>query len=293
MPRSRSPARRARTADTLNFWLTNRIPRQALTRLAGWYSRIESRRLTRLSIAVWQRFVDDLRLDEAQGAPYTSLRACFTRALRPGTRPVEHDPQTLASPCDAVVGAHGPIDDTTLIQAKGLDYTLDELLPDPALVERHRDGHFVTLRLKSSMYHRFHAPCDCRVRYVDYVSGEVFNVNPPALRRIPRLFCRNERCVVPLLTDTRTGPVTLVPVAAVLVASMRLHCLPVPLDLRYRGPNRLACEARYARGDELGWFEHGSTIIVLTGGGFVLDASLRPGGLIRTGEALLRRVGSV
>ena len=86
------------------------------------------------------------------------------------------------SPCDAIVGAHGAIAGTELYQAKGFPYTLQDLLPDPALVEAHRNGRYVTLRLKSSMYHRFHAPHDGRIDKVIYVSGDTWNVNPIALQ---------------------------------------------------------------------------------------------------------------
>ncbi len=89
----------------------------------------------------------------------------------------------LVSPCDAIVGAHGAIAGTALFQAKGFPYTLQDLLPDPALVEAHRNGRYVTLRLKSSMYHRFHAPHDGRIEKVIYVAGDTWNVNPIALRR--------------------------------------------------------------------------------------------------------------
>ena len=131
----------------------------------------------------------------------------------------------------------------------------------PRLVAKYRDGVFVTLRLKSNMYHRFHAPCDARVREVVYVSGDTWNVNPIALKRIERLYCKNERAIIDLDLGRPAG-LLLVPVAAILVASIRLHCLPAPLKLTYRGPNRLPCDAAYAKGDEMGWFEHGSTILV-------------------------------
>ena len=102
----------------------------------------------------------------------------------------------MASPCDAIVGAFGRIADTELFQIKGAPYSLLDLLGDPALVERHRNGRFVTLRLTSSMYHRFHAPHDCRIERVTFIHGDVWNVNPIALKRVERLFCKNERAVL-------------------------------------------------------------------------------------------------
>jgi phosphatidylserine decarboxylase len=287
----RSPAliRRLQRQEALNFWLTNRIPRRLLTRLMGRFSRIRSAWLTRWSIRVWQRFADDLRLDEAETSAFDSLQACFTRRLKPGARPICTEPHILTSPCDAVVGANGRIRGGTLLQAKGMVYRLDELVGDPERVAAHRDGTYVTLRLKSSMYHRFHAPCAGRIRHLDYVAGEVFNVNPPTLKRIHRLFCLNERAVVPIEVAAREhpGPVTLVPIAAVLVASMRFGFLDEALHLDDSGPNRIACDTRFERGDELGWFEHGSTIVLLAGAGLRLADGLAPGGIVRMGRPLL------
>ncbi len=104
-----------------------------------------------------------------------------------------------------------------------------DLLGAPALVERHRNGIYVTLRLTSSMYHRFHAPHDCRVEQVIYISGDTWNVNPIALQRVEKLFCKNERAVIETRLAATGDILTLVPVAAILVASIRLHCLDVPL----------------------------------------------------------------
>ena len=144
-----------------------------------------------------------------------------------------------------------------------LPYTLEELLCDPDLVEAHRDGRYVTLRLTSSMYHRFHAPHDCRVDQVTYISGDTWNVNPIALRRVEKLFCKNERALLRTQLTATSDPVTLVLVAAVLVASIRLKFLDVLLSLKHRGPNVLPCDAAFSKGEEMGWFQHGSTVIVL------------------------------
>ena len=124
------------------------------------------------------------------------MHDCFIRQLKDGARPVDRSAEILVSPCDAIVGATGTIAGTDLYQIKGFPYTLEELLCDPDLVEAHRDGRYVTLRLTSSMYHRFHAPHDCRVDQVTYISGDTWNVNPIALRRVEKLFCKNERALL-------------------------------------------------------------------------------------------------
>jgi phosphatidylserine decarboxylase len=273
--------------EDLGFLLSNHIPRQLANRLFGWFSQIESPLLARASIAVWRLFAD-LDLGEARAQRFPSLHACFTRELKPGARPVDGDPGVITSPCDAIVGACGRIDGIELIQAKGFSYTLQDLLIDPELVELYRDGQYATLRLTPSMYHRFHAPFDCIVDKVTYVSGDTWNVNPIALNRIPRLFCKNERAVI----RTRLCPseivVTLVPVAAILVASIRLHFLDDLLNRRYRGKTEIPCRAPFGKGQEMGWFQHGSTIIVFAPKGFALCESLQQRAVIRMGSRLMK-----
>jgi phosphatidylserine decarboxylase len=273
--------------EDLNFLLTNRIPRAALTRLMGRFSKIEQPVIRDLSIAVWRLF-SDLDLREAQKTHFKSMHDCFTRELRPGLRPVDPDPQIVVSPCDAIVGAHGAIADTELFQIKGAPYSLLDLVGDPAVVEAHRGGRFVTLRLTSSMYHRFHAPHDGRIEQVTSISGDTWNVNPISLKRIERLFCKNERAVI--RTRLATGEsLTLVPVAAILVASLRLHFLDIVLGAGNREPKTFACDVSVRKGEELGWFEHGSTIIVLVPDRFEFCDNVREGQVIRMGRPLLRR----
>lgn len=274
--------------EDLNFLLTNRVPRIALTRLMGWFSQRRSPWLARLSIGVWRLFTD-LDLSEAEPRRYASLHDCFIRRLRPGMRPVDADPALLTSPSDGIVGACGRVDGTTVFQAKGFPYELAELFGgDTARAERFRDGHFVTLRLTSSMYHRFHAPHDGTVEQVNYLSGDTWNVNPIALRRIERLFCRNERAVIDYRLADGGARITLVPVAAILVASIRLHAIDVLLHLKHRGRHEWRCSARYAKGEEMGWFQHGSTILVFAPRGFELADGIAPGHRIRMGEPLMR-----
>ena len=268
--------------EDLNFLLTNRIPRRLLTRFVGWFSRIEQPLVRELSIGAW-RFFSDLDLREAKKSRFTSMHDCFVRELKSGARPVDMTPGVLVSPCDAIVGACGTIAGTDLFQIKGFPYTLQDLLADPDLVSAHRNGRYVTLRLTSSMYHRFHAPHDARIEHVTHISGDTWNVNPIALKRVERLFCKNERALVECrLADGR--PLALVPVAAVLVASIRLHCLNDLLHLDYAGPRVISCNATYAKGEEMGWFQHGSTIIVFAPGNATL--LLPEGQRVRAGEAL-------
>jgi phosphatidylserine decarboxylase len=283
----RSQITRILQQEDINFLLTNRIPRRLVTRLMGWISRIEQPLVRDLSIAIW-RFFCDLDLSEARITRFRSMHECFTRELKPGARPIDADPMVLASPCDAIVGACGGIAGTTLLQVKGFPYTLADLAGGPELTDLHGEGCYVTLRLTAGMYHRFHAPHDCRIERVTHIWGDTWNVNPIALRRIEKLFCKNERAVLRTRLLASGHLVTLVPVAAVLVSGIRLAFLNLPLALPGRERRVIACDASFAKGDEIGWFEHGSTIIVLAPAGFTLCRNVREGERIRMGQPLMR-----
>ena len=273
--------------EDLNFLLTNRIPRIALTRWMGWFSQIRNPWVCRASIAVWRLFTD-LDLSEAKQQEFASLHECFTRELKPGARTVDPRPEVLSSPCDAIVGACGTVQAGSVLQAKGSPYRMQDLFGLAARAAPFEGGTYVTLRLTSSMYHRFHAPADGRIEHVSYISGDTWNVNPIALQRVQGLFTRNERAVIRLRLADGT-PLALVPVAAVLVASIRLHCLNVLLHLRWPGPNEMPCDAAVTKGQELGWFEHGSTIIVFAPPGMALAPGIESGRPLRMGQALLVR----
>jgi phosphatidylserine decarboxylase len=283
----RSQLLRVFEQEDINFLLTNRIPRRLVTQFMGWFSQIEQPLVRDVSIALW-RFFSDLDLSEARKSSFQSMHDCFVRELKAGARPADPDPSVVVSPCDAIVGAGGAIAGTKLYQVKGFPYTLEDLLGDLSLAETHANGQYITLRLTSSMYHRFHAPHDCRVEQVTYISGDTWNVNPIALRRVERLFCKNERAVLRTRLTGSGHVVTLVPVAAVLVASIRLHFLDVLLHLKHRGPHVMPCDAAFEKSQEIGWFQHGSTIIVLAPEGFSLSENVREGSIIRVGQPLMR-----
>ena len=285
---STSLLKRLTQLEQLNFLLTNRIPRRYATVFMGWFSKLENPLISKLSIALWRLFADDLNLAESKKSEFSSLHDCFIRELKPGARNIECDNNIVISPCDAIVGALGEINDTQLFQAKGFPYSSLDLLGDKSLVERYRNGVYITLRLKSTMYHRFHAPYDCHIAKVNYISGDTWNVNPIALKRVERLYCKNERAIIDLELSEPQQHITLVPVAAILVAGIKLHCLPDVLDLCYRGPNLLSCNADYKKGDEMGYFQHGSTIILFANQEFLIDGNIQEGNTVRMGQTLLK-----
>jgi phosphatidylserine decarboxylase len=237
-------------------------------------------------MAIWRMF-GDVDLADAADERFPSMQAAFTRRLRPGARPFDPDGSILCSPSDGLLGAHGRVANGELLQIKGMPYTLAELLgrEPPAWA---RDGCYATLRLTAGMYHRFHAPADLKVEEAEYISGDTWNVNPIALKRVESLFCRNERAVLSCALDDGT-PLLIIPVAAILVAGIRLTFLDTPGLLRDGGPRRVPCRARLSRGEEMGWFEHGSTILLLAPAGVRLVPGLEVGLRLRAGEPLFRR----
>jgi phosphatidylserine decarboxylase len=273
--------------ENINFLLTNRIPRRLATRFFGWFSQIEHPLIRDLSIGIWRLFAD-LDLCEAREKRFRSLHDCFIRRLKDGVRPIDDDPDVLVSPCDAIVGASGLVEGSRVLQIKGFPYRLRDLLCDDDHAQIYRDGCYVTLRLTATMYHRFHAPHDCRVESVDYISGDTWNVNPIALKRIERLFCNNERALIRTRLSRTGHAITLVPVAAILIASIRLNFLDTRIDLRRDGLRTIPLDIPLTKGEEMGWFQHGSTIIMFAPDGFTLSEMVHPGSLIRVGQPLMR-----
>lgn len=287
----RSSVLRIAAQEDINFLLTNRIPRLALTRFMGWFSKLENPLVSRTSIALW-RFFCDVDLTDSRHATFESLHSAFIRSLRPDARSVDPDPSILASPSDAIVGAFGKVTGGEAFQIKGFSYSIADLVGDASEAKEFEGGWYITLRLTAGMYHRFHAPYALEVSQVRYISGDTWNVNPIALKRIERLFCRNERAPISarLAGDER---IILVPVAAVLVASIRLPFLDPSSNVRAAGPGVHPCHVSFSKGEEMGWFEHGSTIVLLTPPSWEPAATLEEGKPIRMGEKLMRSVKNV
>lgn len=237
--------------------------RAAATRCSG---RIARTRASRHWIPWYVRRYG-VNLDEAVVPPqgFGTLQEFFTRSLRPGVRPLDPRPVALLAPADGQIGACGKIEADILVQAKGMTYSLAALLQGPA--DRFLGGIYVTVYLAPGDYHRFHAPVDGSIFSVRRVPGTFYSVNPTSVARVSGLFRRNERAVVLL------DQVALVLVGACLVGGIHLH---------FRPPTAVT------RGTELGWFEFGSTAIVLAeGANWALQVT--PGTRIRVGEALALR----
>lgn len=275
------------SSEDINFLLTNRIPRLAVTHWVGWLSRIKSPLLTRVCIWVWRLFTD-LDLSEAKEQRFESLRDCFIRELKPGARPIDADVNVFVSPCDGIVGAMGRVEQGRLFQAKGLSYRLDDFLIHERLLSQWADAQYLTIRLTSAMYHRFHAPYEGRLTQVHYISGDTWNVNPVALSRVESLFCKNERAILEAELGPQRLPCLMIPIAAILVASMRIHALDRTFTSRLPGRFSVPVDYRFAKGQELGWFEHGSTIILMLPTECALAEGVQTGSELKMGQRLFR-----
>lgn len=274
---------RLQMQESANFILTNRVPRLFSSWLMGKISKIKTPWFAQPALWLWRQCAE-LNLHEAQRQQFNSIHDCFTRALKPGMRPIaEHARGT--SPCDGILGAHGLVENGSLLQLKGFSYAIEELLVDPDMAMKFHGHRYVTIRITASMYHRMHSPLEGVVDQVDYIHGDTWNVNPVALKRVEKLFCKNERAV--LSGKTAQGePFAIVPVAAILVAGIRLHCTGRVFNQNDRGPQRVRTHTPIHKGEELGWFEHGSTIVLLVPPGWNLVQGLKEESRLFMGQAL-------
>lgn len=236
--------------------------------------------------------VDLSEAAEADPRAYPDFNAFFTRALKPGARPLPSDPALVVSPADGTVSALGKIDGNTIIQAKGHGFTVQELLGgDDVLAERFRNGHYATVYLSPRDYHRVHMPATGVLRSMVHVPGRLFSVAAFTVRVLKKLFARNERVVA--VFDTEHGPMAVVLVGAINVASIETVWAGVVTPPRGRQVRRWQYSGdeaiRLERGAEMGRFNLGSTAIVLFGPDQVrwLD-EINPGQKIRMGEPLGR-----
>lgn len=239
-----------------------------------------------------RRFGVDLsEAERPDAARYATFNEFFTRALAPGAREIDRNPDTLASPADGAVSALGRIERGRLWQAKGVHYTLDTLLAgDREAADRLADGSFATIYLSPRDYHRLHMPVDGTLRSQTHVPGRLFGVAPPLVRSVPGLFARNERVIAQF--DTERGLLVLVLVGAINVAAIETvwHGLVTPP--RGRRVTRIDypddTRPRLSRGEEMGRFNMGSTVIVLAERPIEWQGGLRVEAPVRMGSALGR-----
>lgn len=254
--------------DRLFAGLLAVLPQHALSRGIGWLTRRRNPRLVQALIRAFIRgYGIDLTLAaNADLASYPDFNAFFTRALRAGARPIDTSPEAIVSPVDAVISQFGRIENDTLLQAKGHRYRLLELLAGREdLATRFSGGEFMTLYLSPRDYHRIHLPLDGRLCAMSYIPGRLFAVNARTARARSRLFSRNERVVC--VFDSAVGPAALIMVGAIGVGGIETVWSGPVTPAPVRRPRHYdAAEfgnPTFRRGDEIGRFNMGSTVILL------------------------------
>lgn len=300
------------------------LPKNTISRAAGRFAGVAwPAVIQRAELRLFARFAG-VDLEEAAEPieAYPTLQAFFTRALRPAARPIEGDENELISPCDGTWGAAGPIDGGTLVQVKGRTYRVRDLLGDVDRADRFEGGFFATFYLSPRDYHRFHVPTAGWIRRVDYWPGALWPVNRIGLEGVDGLFARNERICAYLepeiepdrhagrlaaLNDSfevvaadsngdLAAAIALVAVGATMVGSVRLSFNELATNRPRAGATRLELGAkgpRFARGDEWGHFEFGSTIVMLVPPETFQIQVKPPGTALRLGESIGRRFDSV
>jgi phosphatidylserine decarboxylase len=272
------------------------LPKQLIAIVSG---RVASARAGSVTTGLIRWFIERYRVNMAEAAnpdpaAYPSFNEFFTRALAPGARPLA--PAELVCPVDGAISQLGPIEGDAILQAKGHTYTVQALVGgDAELARPFLNGHFATLYLSPKDYHRVHMPCAGRLKRMVHVPGDLFSVNPTTARSVPGLFARNERVVC--VFEGEHGPFVLVLVGATIVRSIATvwHGVvnpPRPGTLReWRYDDRDA--VRLAKGEEMGRFLLGSTVVaLLPAGPLAFNPAWRPGGAIRMGEAMAEWAGA-
>lgn len=279
-------------ADRLFVLIQHLLPQHALSALMHRLTRVENPRWTQALIRLFcRRF--DLNLDEAlesRAEAYPTFNAFFTRALKPGARPMPSDSRALASPADGTISQIGLIEDEAIFQAKGKSFDLTTLLGGEAgRAAPFRGGRFATIYLSPRDYHRLHMPIGGRLKEMVYIPGRLFSVNDATAALVPGLFARNERVVAVFETDA--GPMALVLVGAIFVGSIETvwqgPVTPQPAPRRLQQWSYDLPGPLLERGDEMGRFNMGSTVIVVFGPGSVeWAAGLKSGDPVRVGQQI-------
>jgi phosphatidylserine decarboxylase len=266
-----------------------RWPNAAMSRAFGILSerRFPPAAQTKLNLAFARAVGIRLEESELELQHYPTLNAFFTRRLKEGTHRLDPNPEKLIAPVDGVLRDFGRIDSERLVQAKGLSYSVKELLNHDPLSAHFERKAFATFYLSPRDYHRIHSPCSGEILAHHYVPGSLFPVNALGLHNIDELFCRNER----LITFVRSGQqhLAIVKVGATCVGRISATACPFISNQGQTQPERSEWETppSLERGDEVGVFNLGSTVVLLFGqADFVFEPDLRPGQHIRMGTAI-------
>jgi len=248
------------------------LPQHPLSRIVYAVMRCETRWLKNLLILTISKLAD-INIDEALSPDkndYASFNAWFTRALKPGARSFDQDPLAFLSPCDGMISETGTLKEHSILQAKGKDYLLQDLLADDPVCTQLSNGHFSTIYLSPKDYHRIHMPLPGRLQRMIHVPGRLFSVAPYTVRQVPRLFARNERVIS--IFETDSGPLVMVLVGAMLVSSTETVWAGEVTPTKNKDVTVTEysdVDISLAKGAEMGRFNMGSTVILLMPSGSV------------------------
>ncbi|WP_223787796.1 archaetidylserine decarboxylase [Marinicella meishanensis] len=264
------------------------LPHRLLSKLMHRLMRIKAKPIKHMTLN-WMIKKFNINLDEAASKNYDDyehFNAFFTRALKPDARPIHDRADSLVSPVDGVISQLGDIEHESILQAKGHDYSVGELLAT-TMTDDFQDGKFITIYLSPKDYHRLHAPLDCEIKSMRHVPGRLFSVADWTTQKIPRLFARNERLVNHL--NTRVGRVAYVYVGAILVSSIETVCNGVITPPYARQVNDVLVrgQAQYKKGEEMGRFNMGSTVILLfPKDAVIFNDDLQAGSALKLGQKI-------
>jgi len=270
------------------------LPKQLLTAIFGW---LASKQLAIVTTLMIKGFIKLYRINmnEAkyqQAQEYTTFNDFFARELEDDARPIDESEKSIVMPADGVISQFGTIQDNVMLQAKGHIYSLESLVAcNPDMIKFFKNGSYITTYLAPNNYHRFHMPCDATLKEMIYVPGSLFSVNKATTENIPNIFARNERVIC--LFETEFGPVAQILVGATIVGSIetKWHGIITPprdgVMKRWTYQNEL----KLAKGEDMGCFKLGSTVITLfASNSIAFIPELKEGSVARVGQKMAERI---
>lgn len=271
--------------NSLGFYLTNYIPRNFMTYLIGKLSFSKNPLIVRGLLFLFRIFSGDLNLYESKEKSFKTFHEYFIRELKEELRPIAPSQKTIVSPVDSLVGAFGYVNDGELYQIKNETYSLYDLLSkDYEMTEDFKNGTYFTLRIKPNFYHRFHMISDGTIQKINFIPGELWNINNATLLTIKSLFTKNERAI--LYGSSEECKFAIIPVGTVLVGSIKLSFLTHSFNHSLKIPYSMGMNYPAKKGEELGMFHYGSTVLVLLSKRIRISESIQTSQFLKYGEPL-------
>jgi phosphatidylserine decarboxylase len=269
------------------------VPQHTLSRCVAFFAKSEIKWIKNLFIS---QFIKKYQVNLAEAkyktaADYRSFNHFFTRELEANARTIDPSPGAIASPADGAVSQLGKIKNGKIFQAKGFDFSVEELIARNDLNSHFQNGEFATIYLSPKDYHRVHMPIDGTLTSTTYIPGKLFSVSNSTAENVDRLFARNERLVCHF--ETELGPVAIILVGAMIVAGIEVVWQPAPLKPKNTNIVHSAADnIALKKGEELGRFLLGSTVIMLFGEKQIrFDAKLANGSALKMGEMIATTEG--